>query len=448
MRISRKVRLSAAAGVTAAAAAAAIAIAAPGQAAPPAEGGGPEASASAQSTHRVEYFDGPESHPRHVEVSVKTPKRLAVSGSVQGDGDVTPIVENGPSGDKLDIAVIGDGYKEGELGQFHTDAKESWTELADVEPYTTYQKSFNVWAVDAVSQDSGVSGDPDKGAVKKTALNSHFWCDDMERLLCVDTAKVESYAAKAPEADLVIVIANSEKYGGAGYNGVQSEVGYDGIATHSGGNEQAGQIAIHETGHSLGKLADEYAYEEKEYTGDETKDLNSTVHTADELKQNGTKWAEWLGQDTPDGGKIGAFEGSAYHTRGLYRPSEDSIMRTLGREFSVVGKEAMIAGFHRHAPALAGDSRTAKTLGSGDTVRVRVPELTGDAKPFTLRWYLDGKEIEDLRGDRTVRLSDVVEQGDGGTHKLTAKASDPTSAVRDPALRAELSKTLSWRVQG
>ncbi|MGW7353184.1 M64 family metallopeptidase [Streptomyces sp. NPDC054784] len=441
MRRARTVRIGAAAGVTAVAALG-IALAVPGQAAPPSD----SAQQSDRGTQRVEYFDGPESHPRQVEIPAAMPKRFSGSGSVAGDGDVTPIVENGGTGDKLDIAIIGDGYTEGELEQFHTDAKESWAALADVEPYTEYQKSFNVWAVDAVSQESGVSGDPDQGAVKKTALDSHFWCDNTERLLCVDTAKVESYAAKAPAADLVIVIANSSKYGGAGYSGVQNGVGYDGIATHSGGNEQAGQIAIHETGHSLGHLADEYAYEESEYTGEETGDVNTTVHTADELGQNGTKWAQWLGESTPDGGTIGAYEGAAYHTRGLYRPSEDSIMRTLGREFSVVGREAMIAGFHRHAPALTSETRTTKALGADDSVTVGVQERTGDAPKTDLRWYLDGKELKDLRGDRTVKLAAVVQ--DGGSHKLTAKATDPTDAVRSPALRKELTKSLSWNVEG
>lgn len=32
-----------------------------------------------------------------------------------------------------------------------------------------------------------------------------------------------SYAVKAPAADLVVVIANSTKYGGAGYSGLEAE---------------------------------------------------------------------------------------------------------------------------------------------------------------------------------------------------------------------------------
>ncbi|MET8682337.1 M64 family metallopeptidase [Streptomyces sp. NPDC004647] len=410
----------------------------PGAAAPP--------SGQDRDGHRVEYFSSPTAHPRHVEVPAATPRRLAGgSGSLAGDGDVTPIVENGPTDDKLDVVVIGDGYTSAELDRFHTDAKEKWHEITGVEPYTRYQNLFNVWAVDAVSAQSGVSGDPSQDVVKDTALDTYFWCDGLERLLCVDTDKVEGYAAKAPEADLVIVVANSAKYGGAGYNDVVSQLGYDGIATVAGGNEQSGQVAVHETGHSLGKLADEYFYDEYgEYTGPEPPDVNTSTHTARELADLRAKWYRWLGEPTPDGGTIAAFEGGGYHPKGLYRPSENSIMRTLGREFNTVGREAMIAGFYRHATSLASSTPTDRRLTRKDTVRVRVPRPAGEGSPVALRWYLDGKEVRSLRGDRTVAVKKLIGRHDWRTHRLTARAQDPTPAVRDPALRAELTDTLTW----
>ncbi|MGP3928236.1 M64 family metallopeptidase [Streptomyces sp. 8N616] len=399
-------------------------------------------------TRHVEYFTSPTGHPRHTEVPAAAPERLTRGeGRVAGDGDVTPIVENGPTADKLDVVVIGDGYTEGELPQFHTDAKEKWQEITGVEPYTTYQDLFNVWAVDAVSRESGVSGDPSQDVVRDTALHSYFWCDGIERLLCVDTGKVESYAAKAPEADLVIVVSNSTKYGGAGYNDVSSQLGYDGIATVSGGNEQSGQVAVHETGHSLGKLADEYFYPEYgEYTGAEPADVNTTTYTATELADRQAKWYRWLGEPTPDGGTIGAFEGAGYYPRGLYRPSEDSIMRTLGREFNTVGREAMIAGFYRHAKPLTSNTGTQRVITRADSVTVRVPRLTGAERPVSLRWYLDGKEIRSLRGEPTAEVGRLVRPHDKGTHRLTATAHDPTSAVRDPALRAVLTGSITWTV--
>ncbi|MGP3981672.1 M64 family metallopeptidase [Streptomyces sp. KR80] len=438
-------RVSAAAGVVLATllTATSIAAASGSGAAAPVPGSAPD-----PETHRVEYFSSPTAHPRPVEVPAATPRRLAGgSARIAGDGDVTPIVENGPTADKLDVVVIGDGYTESELTRFHTDAKEKWHEITGVEPYTRYQNLFNVWAVDAVSRESGVSGDPSRDVVKDTALDTYFWCDGLERLLCVDTDKVERYAARAPEADLVIVVANSAKYGGAGYNDVVSPLGYDGIATVSGGNEQSGQVAVHETGHSLGKLADEYFYDEYgEYTGAEPAEVNTSTYTAAELADRRAKWYRWLGESTPDGGTIGAFEGAGYYPRGLYRPSENSIMRTLGREFNVVGREAMIAGFYRHADLLATSTSTDRRLARKDSVTVRVPRPTGAEHPITLRWYLDGKEIRSLREARTVALTRILRPNDRRTHRLTATAHDPTRAVREPALRAALKDSLTWTV--
>lgn len=132
----------------------------------------------------------------------------------EADGAVTKLIDNGSTADRLDVVVIGDGYTAAELARFHADAEQKWAEVTAVEPYTTYRNLFNVWTVDAVSHDSGVSGDPDPATVRDTALGSYFWCEGIERLLCIDQPKVDAYVAKAPAADLVVVLANSAKYGG------------------------------------------------------------------------------------------------------------------------------------------------------------------------------------------------------------------------------------------
>lgn len=320
---------------------------------------------------QVEAFD--ESRPvGYVDVSARAPEALRKGdkSTAAADGEVHEIINNGPVEDRVDIVFVGDGYTEAQLADYHTDVKEKWKDVTGIEPYTSHEELFNVWAVDAVSQESGVSGDPTADVVKNTALASHFFCDDMERLLCVDLPRVESYAGKAPAADLVIVVSNSEKYGGAGYSGVGSPVGYDGIATLSSSHEDSGQIAIHETGHSLGLLADEYWYEEDHYEGPETPDINTSVLSADEMAGDQVKWHRWLGEESPDGGVVGAYEGAAYHATGLNRPTDNSMMRTLGQEFNLPGREAMIAGFYRYANELSTDKNTRKALDS-----LRDPEL-------------------------------------------------------------------------
>ncbi|WP_395298330.1 M64 family metallopeptidase [Kitasatospora hibisci] len=379
-------------------------------------------------------------------VSPASPHLADRPQAVAADGAVTPLVQNGSTDTKLDVVVIGDGYTAGEQEKFRADATAKWQEVSAVEPYATYRNLFNVWAVEAVSAQSGITGDPDRAAVRDTALGSYFWCEDIERLLCVDVEAVERYAAKAPQADLVLVVANSAKYGGAGYNDVRSPLGYEGIATVAGGNDRSGQIAVHETGHSLGKLADEYYYDgQGTYRGAEPAESNISTLTTERMRRERAKWYRWLGRTSPDGGTVGAYLGGGYYPDGIFRPTENSIMRSLGREFNLPGREAMIAGFYRHATTVTSTTPANSTLDSSGRLTVDLP-----VPGTTLRWYSDGRELTHLRGRTTIPLSSFgFAAGPRGIgYRLTAVATDPTPDVLDPALRPSLTSALSWWVTG
>ncbi|TGA92962.1 hypothetical protein E4099_27025 [Streptomyces palmae] len=397
----------------------------------------------------VEYFTKPGGHPRHTSVPAATPERLqrverALSpAQTAADGDVTSVVDNGPTAEKLDVVFIGDGYTADQQEDFHSDVRAKWAEMSAVQPYASYTDLFNVWSVDAVSRQSGVSGDPGKDVVKDTALKSYFWCDGLERLLCVDEKKVESYAMKAPAADLVVVLSNSTKYGGAGYNDVTSKPGYDGIATASSDHPDSDQIAVHETGHSLGKLADEYFYPDYgTYTGAEPTAANATKLTAEQMKAQSKKWYRWLGQTSPDGGLVGAYEGGAYYPKGINRPTENSIMRSLGREYSLPGREAMIAGFYRHASVLSSTTPASTALRPTTALTVDIPASA------TLTWWLDGKQVTAAKGRTQVTPKSLGMRADGRTHTITAKAADTTAWVKDPALRKQLTASRTWKAKG
>ncbi|OIJ87148.1 M64 family metallopeptidase [Streptomyces colonosanans] len=373
------------------------------------------------------------------------------AAETRADGDVTKVIDNGPTADRLDVVIVGDGYSAAELDQFHIDAKEKWAEVTAVEPYTSYQNLFNVWTVDAVSNDSGVSGDPGQDVVKDTALGSYFWCDGIERLLCIDEQKVDSYVAKAPEADLVIVVANSTKYGGAGYNTPSKTLGYEGISTASAHNAQSGQVAIHETGHSLGKLADEYFYPGypgyERYTGAEPEESNISTLSADAMAARQTKWYRWLGETSPDGGTIGSYQGGGYYLAGLNRPTDGSIMRVLGKPFNLPGREAMIAGFYRHASIATPLTSTDRTLRQRDTARVEVPRLAGKQQ-LDIQWYLDGKSLTAQAGRTALPVAALhLDSRDVRSHRLTVVVTDRTDAVRDPAIAATLQDEQSWTVR-
>ncbi|MFD5145330.1 M64 family metallopeptidase [Streptomyces sp. NPDC058401] len=367
------------------------------------------------------------------------------------DGEVAKLVDNGPTADRLDVVVIGDGYTAAELAKFHADAEAKWAEVTAVEPYATYRNLFNVWTVDAVSRESGVSGDPDRAAVRDTALGAYFWCEEIERLLCIDQPKVDSYVAKAPEADLVLVLANSAKYGGAGYNEPSATLGYEGISTASADNAKSGQVAIHETGHSLGKLADEYFYpgvpDYEKYTGPEPAESNSSTLSADRMAARRAKWYRWLGEPSPDGGTVGAYEGGGYFVTGLNRPTDNSLMRVLGKPFNLPGVEAMIAGFHQHANTVTPLTPTDRTLRTRHTAKAAVPRLTGsDGRQLVVRWYLDGRELRRLAGRTEVTVAEL-RLPDHRSHTLSVTAEDRTPSVRDPEIARTLRSTVAWTVR-
>jgi hypothetical protein len=271
-------------------------------------------------------------------VAVPKPKLQARTMAAAVTSEVVPVQVTGETDARFDLVFIGDGYTAADLDLYHEHVLSKWAELSAVEPFKSYKDYFNVWQVNVISDQSGVDNDP-KGTFRDTALDMGFYCQgrtpETERLLCLSEAEAEAYSSVVPGADQVIAIGNTTKYGGAGGK----------YATVAGGNFYAGQIAVHELGHSIGGLADEY-FSDAPYIGTEPVEPNVST------RADGSKWAEYLGQPTPDGGVIGVHEGGKYYKTGIYRPSDNSIMRTLGREYNLVGRNAMIKAFIAKIPEL------------------------------------------------------------------------------------------------
>src|SRR5690606_26711954 len=142
-----------------------------------------------------------------------------------------------------------------------------------------------------------------------------YFCGGIERLLCVDTFAVLSAVAEhAPEFDYVLVLVNDPKYGGSG--------GSVAVASIHG---LAADIVVHEVGHQVARLADEYDTPTPGYPPcDPIADCfepNVTLRTAREE----LKWAAWLEEEAPlpspiGWAGVGLFEGARYSPLGVYRP--------------------------------------------------------------------------------------------------------------------------------
>lgn len=119
----------------------------------------------------------------------------------------------------------------------------------------------------------------------------------------------------------------------------------------------------------------------------------------------------------------------------------------------------MIAGFYRAGNALSSALDTSAAITHGKRIRVTLSGLgstggqghgSGPAAGLArtdLRWYVDGVEKVSARGRTAVTPAPLGVRADGRGHRVTAEAVDRTDAIRDPAVRALATDTLTWTVE-
>lgn len=339
---------------------------------------------------------------------------------------------------RLDMVFVGDGYQSAQLGSYATHVANIVASFFAIEPYLTYREYFSVHRVDVVSADSGVDNDPTQGIVRNTALNMGYWCSGVERLLCVDVGLAYSYAANAPQANLVAAIANSTKYGGAGYPS-------NDLGTGAGNNAAAVDIMQHEFGHALGDLADEYDYGgPATWTGGEVGMPNASIHPSTQMASLQTKWHRWLGVNLPGfDGLVSTYQGANYSVNGIYRPTNNSMMRALARPFNLPSAEALIAEIYRFTDPIDTHSPTTTVYNGSETLFVTPMTKTG-AQPLQTQWLLNGVPIAGATGT-TLNLATLGLAA--CTSTVSARVTDPTTMVRDEGLRAALmTQTVNWTV--
>ncbi|GJQ25543.1 MAG: hypothetical protein HBSAPP02_05750 [Phycisphaerae bacterium] len=338
---------------------------------------------------------------------------------------------------RIDLVIVGDGYTAAQQSTFHAHAAFAMSTMFTQQPFATYAPLFLIHEIEVISIESGVDNDPTQGILKNTALDMAFWCNGIERLLCVNVNKAYNAASAAPDVDLVLALANSTKYGGAGYTTSD-------LATSSGGNGAAPEIAIHEFGHSLGNLADEYTYGGPvNYTGPEPSAVNVSTLNAAAMAAAGTKWAAWLGTNNPAyDGLCSTFEGGMYSETGIYRPSNNSKMRALGRPFNHPSAEALIIEIYKLVRPIDDATPTGGTLNGSETVFVDPVDPIGN--PLAITWKLDGDVLPGATGE-TLDLTTVPLPA--GAHALQVIVQDTTTLVRNETARQTwMTESRTWNL--
>ena len=243
----------------------------------------------------------------------------------------------------LDIVLLPDGFTATEKEKFIA-ACRMWSDaLFSYAPFTQNRHRINVRAVWAPSQESGISI-PGKGEWKNTLLDCRFYTFGSERYqMTEEFQKVRDVASSAPY-ECIYILTNTDKYGGGGiYN-------FYGLGS-AGKTGRTGEVYVHEFGHSLMGLGDEYIevgntvsalYPE----GVEPWEANLTRF----VDFNG-KWEKRIAEGTPiptlkeEGStekewKIGAYEGGGYLEKGIFRGWPECMMKAL-TDFCPVCQDAI-----------------------------------------------------------------------------------------------------------
>ena len=283
-----------------------------------------------------------------------------ISTDYSQDG-VPATLQSATEGKGINVVLLGDGYSDRQIadGTYKRDMEFAYNNLFTEEPYNSYRNLFNVSYVNVVSATEGF----DYGS---TALSCGF--GDGTYVYGNDN-KCFEYAQKVVDGEninetLMVVVLNSNRYAGTCfmyYPGSSGDYGSGpSVAYFPKGEDETvfAQLLHHEAcGHGFAKLADEYAYEYmgtvpmEEVTNTQTQQSEwgwwKNVDFTDDLAL--IKWARFISDTRYQYDGLGAFEGGLTYWSGVWRPTDNSIMRYNYGGFNAPSREAIYYRMHKLA---------------------------------------------------------------------------------------------------
>jgi hypothetical protein len=363
---------------------------------------------------------------------------------------------SGPSSNRIDLVIVGDGYTLEELTTTYDDhADRLATQIFErrggsmdlTQPFRQYADYFNVHRIHLASSESGID-DPETGAAVDTALDGTTACADPIDGPCqVDFTKVQSAIDSALNGtdispDWRVVVLNTDEPSGGAYTSSAS----GGLAVYGGAYGSgrrsyfAREIALRELAHVYANAGYEAFTENTQYTGPEPRFANvSTSSTV-------AKWAIWHGYDSRRDGvsTIGAHEGAAGYAQGLYRPAEASKMGDQldqeVRRFDAIIREQIILTIYQHVRPIDSHSDNNEALMNPKILWLQVV----DTDRINVEWSINDTTIEVV--DTTFGFTAYARAMglSNGRHLVSARAYDDTEWVRTSSLT--LSQTVTWQV--
>lgn len=324
--------------------------------------------------------------------------------SASGTGSTILGYKDGPG---VHVVILGDGYTAQEQSTFRKHVEDVLNNIRSDEGIADHMGAFNFHMITSVSKDSGAD-DNDRENNVDTVFDSWYNCRDIPRLVCADVAKLYNVAlADYPEVKQLILLVNDVRFGGSGSNGGS-------VAITSA---YFPEIALHEMGHSLADLADEYTDPLIPDVSDQapfSEGRYANVSLLNDPAQ--VPWAHWIDSGSLDAttttaNEVGVFEGGFYRDKGVFRGTFNSRMRNYSKSFGPINTEQWILHLYELTSGVRKVLPEPQLLvATPDQIKVfTVDPIFGNAVQ-AVSWSVNGAPIMDAMDEGVPLLAAVVPQ--------------------------------------
>lgn len=255
-----------------------------------------------------------------------------LTDSVKPELHLNPLNRAGES--DVNIVFVPEGYTAGQMDSFRQEVSVAWEILRSTKPYSYCLDKMNVYYTTELASDSDTLGIGRTvfglGAPKELSAHADICYDSIQTVMSKLPFSIEK---------TVLVVMAHIRTPNLGYTLLTVPSGMQHIpevvVVPSLYSDYAGPALIHEMGHAIGLLADEYFGNEEDYVFDDKKRKSLLNHqeygaflnvsVSEDVSEIG--WYDFIDDNAYEEENIGIYEGGNHYPHGVWRSTENSVMR-------------------------------------------------------------------------------------------------------------------------
>lgn len=235
----------------------------------------------------------------------------------------------------LNVVFVPEAYMAIQMGDFLHEVLTAWKILRETCPYNYCLDKMNVYYTTELVSDSDTLGISRTafGLEKPKQYSAHA-------PICLDSIKSVSKRLPFPLDKTVLVVLTNLENPNLGFTllttpSANQKIPQTVVIPSFFNSSHSGPAFIHEMGHAIGLLADEYYGSEEDFVFDETEkqsilslqEFGVYLNVSVSPDSSEVYWHEFLADNAFPEEKIGIYEGGNLYPHGVWRPTENSVMR-------------------------------------------------------------------------------------------------------------------------